>query len=107
MNKINKNEKWSTHLQHREPIANMKLILVISLVVVCHAYTPINNQSWVNFRKVKELKYENAPVNGEPNIIHAKHILIEEWISTLSTLVRKSLWDFQEQMKKYATDITE
>ena len=40
-------------------------------------------------------------------IIHATHILIEERISTLSTLVRKSVRDFQSQMKKYATDVTE
>ena len=65
----------------------MKLILAISLVVACYTYTPINKWGGVNFRKVKESKYENAPVNGEPNIIHAKYILIEERISALSTLV--------------------
>ena len=74
-------------MQLREPIDNMKLILAILLVVACHAYTPINKRSWVNFRKVKESEYENAPAHGEPNIIHARHILIEEHISALSTLV--------------------
>ena len=85
----------------------MKLLPVILLVVVCQAYTPITEQSWVKFRKVKDPTYETIPLHREPDIIHATHILIEERISTLSTLVRKSVRDFQSQMKKYATDITE
>ena len=47
------------------------------------------------------------PLHGEPDIIHATHILIEERISTLSMMVRKSEHDFQSQKKKYTTDITE
>ena len=94
-------------MQYQQPIANMKLLAVILLVVVCQAYTPITERSWVKFRKVKDLTYETIPLHGEPDIIHATHILIEERISTLSKLVQKSVCDFQSQMKKYATDVTE
>ena len=85
----------------------MKFLLVILLAVVCQAYTPITERSWVKFRKVKDPTYEMIPLHGEPDIIHATHILIEERISTLSMMVRKSVRDFQSQMKKYTTDITE
>ena len=85
----------------------MKLLPVILLVVVCQAYTPITERSWVKFRKVKDLTYETIPLHGEPDIIHVMHILIEERISTLSMLVQKSVRDFQSQMKKYAADVTE
>ena len=44
---------------------------------------------------------------GEPDIIHATDILIEERISTLSMMVRKSVRDFHAQMKKYMTELTE
>ena len=85
----------------------MKLLLVILLAVACNAYTPITERSWVKFRKVKDPTYETVPLHGEPDIIHATHILIEERISTLSMTVRKSIRDFQSQMKKYTADITE
>ena len=85
----------------------MKLLLAILLVVVCQAYTPIKERSWVKFHKVKDPTYETIPLHGESDIIYATHILIEERISTLSTLVRKSVRDFQSQMKKYAADVTE
>ena len=85
----------------------MKFLLVILLVVVCQAYTPITERSWVKFCKVKDPTYETIPLHGEPDIIHAMHILIEERISMLSMMVRKSVCDFQSQMKKYTTDITE
>ena len=85
----------------------MKVLLTNLLAVVCHAYTSITEQSWVKFRKVKDPTYNTIPQHGEPDIIHATHILIEEKISTLSTLVQKSVQDFQSQMKKYAADITE
>ena len=85
----------------------MKLLPLILLVVVCQAYTPITERSWVKFRKVKDPTYETIPLHGELDIIHAMHILIEERISTLSTLGRKSIRDFQSQMKKYAADVTE
>ena len=84
----------------------MKLLPVILLAVACNTYTPITEQSLVKFRKVKDPTYETIPLHGEPDIIHATHILIEERINTLSTMVRKSICDFQSQMKKYTADIT-
>ena len=107
MNKMNRNERREIHLQNREPIVNMKLLLVNLLAVACQAYTPITERSWVKFHKVKDPTYETVPLHGEPDIIHAMHILIEEKISTLSTMVRKSVHNFQSQMKKYTADITE
>ena len=80
---------------------------MILLAVVCQAYTPITGRSWLKFRKVKDPTYDTVPQHGEPDIIHATHILIEEKISTLSMLVQKSVRDFQSQMKKYAADVTE
>ena len=85
----------------------MKLLPIILLAVACQAYTPIAERSWVKFRKVKDPTYENIPLHGEPDIIHATDILIEERISTLSMMVRKSVRDFHAQMKKYTTELTE
>ena len=85
----------------------MKILLTILLAVVCQAYKPITERSWVKFRKVKEPRNEKIPLHGEPDIIHAMDILIEERISTLSTMVRKSVCDFHAQMKKYMTELTE
>ena len=85
----------------------MKVLLIILLAVVCQAYTQIAERSWVKFRKVKDPTYENAPLHGEPDIIHATDILIEERISTLSTMIQKSVRDFHAQMKKYMTELTE
>ena len=85
----------------------MKLLLIILLAVACQAYTPITERSWVKFRKVTQPTYKNVPLHGEPDIIHATDILIEEQISTLSTMVRKSVRDFNAQMKKYTTELTE
>ena len=85
----------------------MKLLLIILLAVGCQAYTPITERSWVKFRKVKDPTYETVPLHGEPNIIHATDILIEERISTLSTMIRKSVSDFHAQMKQYTTALTE
>ena len=85
----------------------MKLLPIILLAVACQAYTPITERSWVKFRKVKEPTYEKIPIHGEPDIIHAMDILIEERISTLSTIVRKSVCDFHAQMQKYMTELTE
>ena len=85
----------------------MKLLLIILLAVACQAYTPIMERSWVNFCKVKQPTYENIPLHGKPDIIHATDILIKVRISTLSTMVRKSIRDFHAQMKKYMTELTE
>ena len=91
MNKMNRNERRDIHSQNREPKVNMKFLLVILLVVVCQAYTPITERSWVKFRKVKDQTNETIPLHGEPDIIHATHIVMEERISTLSTMVQKSI----------------
>ena len=85
----------------------MKYLLIILLAVACQAYMPIEERSWVTFRKVKNPTYETVPLLEEPNIIHATDILIEERISTLATMVRKSVRDFHEQMQKYMTELTE
>ena len=77
------------------------------MAVACQAYTPITERSWVKFRKVKDPTYETVPLHGEPNIIHATDILIEERISTLSKMIRKSVSDFHAQMKRYTTELTE
>ena len=85
----------------------MKILPIILLAVVCQAHTPITERSWVKFCKVKEPTYKKIPLHGEPDIIHAMDILIEERISTLSTMVRKSIRDFHAQMKKYMTELTD
>ena len=85
----------------------MKALLIILLAVVCQAYTPITERSWVKFRKVKHPTYEKAPLHGEPDIIQATDILIEERISTLSKMIQKSVRDFHTQMQKYTTELTE
>ena len=107
MNKMIKIEKRVIHSRKKEPVANMKLILIILLAVACQAYKPITERSWVKFRKVKHLTYESSPLHGEPDIIHATDILIEERISKLSTMVRKSVSDFHAQLKQYTTELTE
>ena len=80
-------EKQHIYSPNQQPVSNMKVLLIVLLAVVCQAYTPITERSWVKFRKVKDPTYENAPLHGEPDIIHAMDILIEERISTLSTMV--------------------
>ena len=82
-------------------------MLTILLAVVYQAYTPITEQSWVKFCKVKDPTYDTVPQHREPDIIHATHILIEEKISTLLKLVQQSVQDFHSQMKKYTADVTE
>ena len=100
-------EKQVIHLRNKEPVANMKLLLIILLAVVCQAYTPIAERSWVKFRKVKDPTYESSPLHGEPDIIRATDILIEERISKISTMVRNSVSDFHAQLKQYTTELTE
>ena len=84
-------EKQVIHLRKKEPVANMKLLLLILLAVACQAYTPIAERSWVKFRKVKHPTCESSALHREPDIIRATDILIEERISKLSTMVRKSV----------------
>ena len=55
---------------------------------------PIAERSWVKFRKVKYPTYKSSPLHGEPNIIHATDILIEERMNKISTMIRNSLSDF-------------
>ena len=100
-------EKQAIHSQNQEPVGNMTLLLIILLAVVCQAYTPITERSWVKFCKVKDSTSESSPLHGEPNIIRARDILIEERISKISTMVIKSVSDFHAQMKQYTTELTE
>ena len=61
----------------------------------------------MNFRKVKCPTYKSSPLHGEPDIIRAMDILIEERLDKISTMIRKSVSDFNAQLKQYTTDITE
>ena len=94
-------------MRSKEPVANMKLLLLILLAVACQAHTPIAERSWVKFRKVKHPTYESSPLLGEPDIIHATDILIEERINKISKMVRKSVSDFHAQLKQHTTELTE
>ena len=96
-------KKRIVHLWNKEPVANIKLLLLLLLAGVCQTYTPITERSWVKFQKMKCPTYESSPLHGEPDIINAMDILIEERISKLSTMVRKSVSDFQAQLKQYTT----
>ena len=105
MNKMIGIEKRTIHSLNQEPVASMKLSLIILLAVACQAYTPITERSWVKFRKVKDQTYESSPLHGEPDIIHATDILIEERISKISTMMRKSVSDFHAHMKQYTQNL--
>ena len=85
----------------------MKLLLLLLLAGACQTYTPITEQSWVKFRKVKYLTYKSSPLHGEPDIINAMDILIEERMNKISTMIEKSVSDFHVQLKQYTTDLTE
>ena len=74
---------------------------------MCQAYKPIIERSWVKFRKVKIPTYDSSPLHGEPDIIRAMDILIEERRTELSTMIRKSVTDFHAQLKQYTTELTE
>ena len=100
-------QKRIIHLQNKELVAIMKLLLLLLLAGTCQTFTPITERSWVKFRKVKCPTYESSPLHGEPDIIHATDILIEERISKLSTMIRKSISDFHAQLKQYTTELTE
>ena len=94
-------------MRNKEPGTNMKLLLLLLLAGACQTYTPIEERSWVKFRKVKHPAYKSSPLQGEPNIIHAKEILIEERINKISTMIRNSLTDFQAHLKQYTKELTE
>ena len=100
-------QKQIIHLQNKEPVAIMKLLLLRLLAGMCQTLTPITERTWVKFRKVKCPTYESSPLRGEPDIIHTTDILIEERISKLSTMIRKSISDFHAQLKQYTTELTE
>ena len=87
-------KKQITHLRNKEPVANMKLLLLLLLAGACQTYMPIAERNWVKFQKVKYPTYESSPLHGEPDIIHATDILIEERMNKILTMVRKSISDF-------------
>ena len=93
----------STHLRNKEPVANMKLLLLFLLAGTCQTFTPIAERSWVKFRKVQYPAYNNSIFHGEPNII----ILIEERMNKISTMISNSLTDFQAHLKQYTTELTQ
>ena len=94
-------------MRNKEPVANMKLLLLLLLAGACQTYTPIAERSWVKFRKVKYPTYKSSPLHGEPDIIHVTDILIEERMNKISTMIRKSVSNFHAQLKKYTTELTE
>ena len=49
MNKMIQSKKRITHLQNKEPVANMKLLLLLLLAGACQTYMPIAERSWVKF----------------------------------------------------------
>ena len=93
-------------MRNKEPIVIMKLILLLLLARACQTYTPIAERSWVKFRKVKCPTYKGSPLHGEPDIIHATDILIEERLNKISTMISKSISDFHAQLTEYTTELT-
>ena len=100
-NKIDRKVLRNYHSRMKEPMINMKL-----LVVAVYAYTPISEQSWLKFTKVKEPTYETVSLHKMPNIIQGTHINIEEQITALATMVWKSVREFQDHMRKYIAEVT-
>ena len=84
----------------------MKWLYVLALVVAVYAHTPINERSWIKFRKIKDPTYVTVPINEEATIIRAKQIDIVQKISNVAAIIHKSMKDFQEHMRKYTADIT-
>ena len=84
----------------------MKLLLLLLLAGACQTYTPIAERIWVKFKHVKDPAYNSSLLHEEPNIIHAKEILIEERVNKLSKMIEKSLTDFQTHVKQYTMDLT-
>ena len=50
--------------------------------------------------------YKSSPLHGEPKIIHATDILIEERLNKISTMISKSVSDFHAQLTKYTIELT-
>ena len=94
------------HSTEQEQITTMKIDVIFLLAAACNAYTPIRERSWLKFVKVKQPTYNTVPIYEVPNIIHATHIDIEERIDMLATMVRKSVREFQDHIKKYTAEVT-
>ena len=93
-------------MQNKEPVANMKLLLILLLAGACLSYMPIAERSWVKFKHVKDPAYNSSLLHEAPNIIDAKEILIKERVNQVSKMIEKSLSDFQTHLKQYTMDLT-
>ena len=93
-------------MRNKEPVTNMKLLLILLLAGACQSYTPIAERSWVTFKNVKDPAYNSSLLHEAPNIIYAKEILIEERVNKVSKMIEKSLNDFQTHLKQYTMDLT-
>ena len=93
-------------MRNKEPVANMKLLLILLLAGACLAYTPIAERSWVKFKHVKDPAYNSSLLPEAPNIIYAKEILINERVNQVSKMIEKSLHHYQTHLKQYTTDLT-
>ena len=96
----------NNHSTDQQQITTMKIGIIFLLVAACTAYTPIRERSWLKFVKVKQPTYNTVPIHEVPNIIQATHIDIEERIDILATMVRKSVREFQDHIKKYTAEVT-
>ena len=93
-------------MRNKQPVANMKPLLLLLLAGACLAYTPITERSWVKFKNVQVPTFNSSLLREAPNIIYAKKILIEERLNQVSKMIDKSLQDFHTQMKRYTMDLT-
>ena len=74
-------------MRNKQPVANMKLLLILLLAGTCQAHTPIAEQIWVKFKNVKDPAYNSSLLHEAPSIIKAKEILIEERVNTVSKMI--------------------
>ena len=65
-------------MRNKQPVANMKLLLILLLAGTCQAHTPIAERIWVKFKNVKDPAYNSSLLHEAPNIIKAKEILIQD-----------------------------
>ena len=91
---------------NKEPVANMKLLLILLLASACQTYTPIVERICVKFKNVKDPAYNSSLLHEAPNIIYTKEILIEKRVNKVSKMIGKSLTDFQTHLKQYTMDLT-